>query len=99
MSAPSSLIDSPSDNNGVVTRETFDTLKRKYSQLVCKSGKKQRNPNNPAVEERARGIRKVVSLYTNISTLVAVALAQEEGGDLDTNEVVPEEEQKRHEIE
>jgi hypothetical protein len=29
--------------------------------------------------ERARGIRKVASLYANISTLAAVALAQDEG--------------------
>ena len=70
-------------------------MKRKYDQLVRKSGKKQRNLSNPTTEEQAQGIRKVVSLYTNVSALVAVALDQEEGNDSDTNEVVPEEEQKK----
>jgi len=100
MSDPRSPTRAPPDNNGSATQETFDTLKRKYDQLVRKSGKKQRSPNNPTVEERARGIRKVASLYTNISTLAAVALAWEEGDvDSDDNEMAPEEERKRRKIE
>jgi hypothetical protein len=78
----------------------FDALKQKYDRLVSKSNRKRRKPNDPTVEERARGIRKVVSLYTNISTLVATALAQEEGSDdTTTEETTPEEEQRRHRYE
>ena len=89
----------PSDSGGTETRETFDTLKRKYDQLVRKSRKKQRSLNNPTVEERARGIRKVASLYVNVSTLAAVALAQEEGDESDADEVASEEEQRRRKTE
>ena len=96
MSVSGSQTGLPSDNNGAITQETFNTLKQKYNQLVRKSGKKRRNLSNPTTEERAQGIRKVVSLYTNVSALVAVALEQEEGNDSDTNEVVPEEEQKKY---
>jgi len=75
-------------------------LKRKYEQLVRKTRKKRRNLNNPTVEERARGIRKVASLYTNISVLVAVALTREEGGsDSDADETMSEEEQRRLKLE
>lgn len=81
-------------------QEMFDALKQKYDRLVSKSNRKRRKPNDPTVEERARGIRKVVSLYTNISTLVATALAQEEGSDdTTTEETTPEEEQRRHRYE
>ena len=87
-------------DNDTITQETFDALKRKYDRLVHKSGKKRRRLNNTTVEERARGIRKVASLYTNVSTLTAVALAQEEGdGDSDVDEMVSEEEQKRRKFE
>jgi hypothetical protein len=100
MSACGSPTLSPSDGDSTRTQETFDTLKRKYDQLVLKSRKKRRSLNSPAIEERARGIRKVVSLYTNVSTLAAVALAQDEGGeDSDADEVVSEEEQRRRRIE
>ena len=47
------------------------------------------------MEEWARGIWKVASLYVNILPLVAVALAQEEGGDSDEDEAVAEEEKRR----
>lgn len=100
MSGPSSPTSSSTNNNGAVTQEGFDALKRKYDQLVHKSRKNRQRPNGPAAEERARGIRKVASLYTNVSSLVTVALAQEEGGDeSDTDVVAPEEEQRRRKIE
>jgi len=99
MPSPSSPTHLPSNGNGAEAQETFDTLKRKYDQLVRKSGRKRRNPSNPTVEERARGIRKVASLYVNISPLVAVALAQEEGGDSDDDEAVAEEEKRRQKAE
>ena len=99
MPTSSSPTHPPSDSGSTETQETFDTLKRKYDQLIRKSRKKQRSMNNPTVEERARGIRKVASLYTNISTLAAVALAQEEGGESDAEEVASEEEQRRRKIE
>ena len=100
MSTPGSPTHPPSDNDSAVTQEKFDTLKRKYDQLVRKSGKRRRCTNNPTVEERARGIRKVASSYTNISNLVVTALIQEEGGgDSDDDETAPEEERKRHRIE
>ena len=100
MSGPSSPINSSIDNNGTVTQEVFDALKRKYDQLVHKSRKNRQRLNGPAAEERARGIRKVASLYTNVSNLVTVALAQEEGSDeLDTDVAAPEEEQRRRKVE
>lgn len=99
MSAHGSPTHPPSNDNSTEARETFDTLKRKYDQLVHKSGKRRQNLSNPTVEERARGIRKVASLYTNISTLTAVALAQEEGGDSDDDETMAEEEKRRRKIE
>ena len=96
MSTPVSPANTPANDDGAMTQEAFNKLKRKYNQLVRKSGKNRQSLNGPTTEERARGIRKVVSLYTNVSSLVTVALAQEEGGDdLDTDEVVPEEEQRR----
>jgi hypothetical protein len=95
MSAPVSPVNAPA--NGVMTQEAFNTLKRKYDLLVRKSGKNRRGPNSPGTtEERARGICKIASLYTNVSSLVTVALAREEGGDdSDTDEAMPEEEQRR----
>jgi hypothetical protein len=91
---------SPSDSDAMVTHEQFDVLKRKYDQLVGQSTKKRRHSKNPTVEERARGIRKIACLYTNISTLVAVALIQEEGDvDSDPEETVTEEERKKHKVE
>ena len=78
----------------------FDKLKRQYDHLAQKPGKKRRSQDNPTTEERARGIRKVASLYTNISTLAAAALTWEEGGiDSDTDEVVSEDEQRRRKLE
>ena len=98
MSTPSSPTRSPSIEKGTTVQEQLNTLKRKYEQLVRKSGKKRRNPNHSTME-RARGIRKVASLYTNISVLAAVALAQDEGGDSDDDETVSEEERRTREIE
>jgi hypothetical protein len=99
MSAHTSPTRPPSDGNSTEIQETFDTLKQKYDRLVRKSKKRRRNPSDPTVEERARGIRKVASLYANISTLAAVALAQEEGGDSDDDETMAEEEKRRQKIE
>ena len=79
--------------------EQYETLKRKYEQLIHNSGKKRRSPNNSTME-RARGIRKVASLYENISVLAAVALAQDEdGGDLDVDDVLSDKERRKHKIE
>ena len=101
MSDLGSPVHPSSDRNGTTTEEMFSTLRQKYDELVRKSGKRRRSSDNPTVEERARGIRKLASLYTNISTLAAVALAQEEEGDVDSgpDETVPEDEQRRHKIE
>jgi len=83
----------------MVSQEDYNSLKRKYEQAIREPGRKRRNPNHPTAEERARGIRKLVTLHANISHLVAVAQAQDEDGDLETDETVPEEEQRRCKIE
>jgi hypothetical protein len=102
MTTPSSSTHSRSNNSTTVTisQEDYDSLKRKYEQIVRGSGRKRRNPNRPTAEQRARGIRKLVTLHTNISNLVAAAQAQDEdGGDPDTSEAASEEERRRCQIE
>ena len=101
MSTPGSAASLATNNSDAVTQEAFDALKRKYDQLVHKSGiRNQCGLNGPTTEERARGIRKLASLYMNVSGLVTVALVQEEGGgDEDADETMPEEEWRRLKIE
>jgi hypothetical protein len=101
MPSPSSPIQSPPTSNGAIPQETFETLKRKYDQLLLKSGRRRRRDlKKPTAEERARGIQKVVSLYTKLTTLAAVAEAQEnDGGEVDADNMVSEEEKRRNKIE
>jgi hypothetical protein len=97
MPTPNSSTHPPSGDGSpaTISQDDYNLLKHKYEQATHGSGKKRRNPNRPTAEQRARGIRKLVTLHENISHLVAVAQAQDEdGGNPDDDETASEEERR-----